>query len=309
MSSPLESNAPQEAAWRDAVTRKRATSADGTGIAYDVVGRGPRTLLVANGLGGRLYAWQPLIDAFWSDFKIITWDYRGLFDSETPASHRRMSVAHHVEDAIALLEAERVERAVFVGWSMGVQVSLDAAATHPARCAGLVLLNGTYGQVFQTGFQPFFSLRAMPKHLHATVEWLHEHPEAADVIARVTRLFEAPTRLMLRFTSGRRASELSPMLRRYMEDVTGPSFRNYLRLFQELDAHSVYHVLPGITAPALVISGLLDALTPSFQSAEIARRMPDAEHIPLISGHFSMVERPEIVIPAMTEFLRRRATF
>ena len=46
---------------------------------------------------------------------------------------------------MGILDAEGIDRAAFVGWSMGVQVSLDAAATHPQRYAGLVLLNGTYG--------------------------------------------------------------------------------------------------------------------------------------------------------------------
>lgn len=93
-----------------------------------------------------------------------------------------------------------------------------------------------------------------------------------------------------------------------MDDVLGPSFPNYLRLFQELDAHSTYHLLRHIEAPALVISGLLDILTPAYQSRDIARRMPDAEHVRLVrSSHFSMLERPEVVVPAMKKFLAERA--
>jgi pimeloyl-ACP methyl ester carboxylesterase len=39
----------------------------------------------------------------------------------------------------------------------------------------------------------------------------------------------------------------------------------------------------------------------------MARRMPNAEYIRLWrSSHFSMLERPEVVIPAMTRFLRER---
>ncbi len=301
---------PPLAPWAASLQHKRAVAKDGTGIAYDVVGSGPRTLILANGLGGRLYAWQPLIDAFFRTYRLITWDYRGLFDSDTPVSHRRLQVSHHVDDAMSILDAENVSRAVFVGWSMGVQVSLDAAATYPERCAGLVLLNGTYGHVFSTGFQPLFSIRSLPKQLHRTVEWLQDHPQAAGVIARLTRLFEMPTRMMLRVTTGKRADELSPVLQRYMEDVTGPSFGNFLRLFQELDAHSVYHVLRDIKAPALVISGMLDPLTPAFQSREIARRLPNSEYIALKrSTHFTMLERPEVVIPAITRFLDQRARF
>ena len=296
------------APWSATLESKRATATDGTGIAYEVVGRGDRTLMLANGLGGRLYAWKPLLDEFWRSYRIITWDYRGLFESESPASHRQLSVAHHAEDATIILDNEKVDRAVFVGWSMGVQVSLDVAASYKDRVAGLVLLNGTYGHVLSTGFQPIVSIPFLPKRLHAIVEYLQDHPQLAKSFARLSRFAEIPTFAMLTLTTGTRAKELTPMVRRYMDDVLGPSFVNFLRLFQELDAHSVYHVLREIEQPALIVSGALDAMTPAYQSREMARRMPNAEHIHLVrSGHFSMLERPEVVLPAMTRFFDRRA--
>ena len=53
---------------------------------------------------------------------------------------------------------------------MGVQVSLEFAANFPERVGGLVLLNGTYGQVMSTGFQPLVSIPFLPKRLHAAFE-------------------------------------------------------------------------------------------------------------------------------------------
>jgi pimeloyl-ACP methyl ester carboxylesterase len=41
-------------------------------------------LPLANGLGGRLYTWQPLVRRPPDHYRIITWDYRGLFDSTPP---------------------------------------------------------------------------------------------------------------------------------------------------------------------------------------------------------------------------------
>ena len=52
--------------WQATHREKRLTTADGTGIAYEVLGRGDHTIVLANGLGGRLYAWEPAIEAFWS---------------------------------------------------------------------------------------------------------------------------------------------------------------------------------------------------------------------------------------------------
>ena len=273
----------KDAAWWHAHRTGRAWAPDGVGLHYEVVGQGPRTLLLANGLGGRLYAWRPIIDALWPRYKLITWDYRGLFNSDSPPSPRQLSVAHHVDDACAVLDAEGVSRAVFVGWSMGVQLSLDLAATRPARVAGLVLINGTYGHVLEHGFQPLLSMPGLPRRLHQILEWLRAHPWAANHIATLGRGLELPTLGLFLLTAGTRAPKLRPFLRQYLSDVLGPSFPTYLRLFQELDAHSVYHLLP---------------------------EMQHARHLRLArAGHFAIIERPETVVPAIEEFLAREAAW
>jgi len=298
----------RDEAWRSTLERRDTTSEDGTRIAYQVVGTGSRTLLLANGLGGRLYAWGPLIDRFWRDYRLITWDYRGLYESGRPSVPRGLAMANHVEDAAAILRAESVPRAVLFGWSMGVQVSLDVAATFPDRVAGLVLLNGTYGHALSSGFQPIFSVPYLPKRIHWTIELLRRHPAMQQRIALLTRLTELPTLLFFTATAGRRSFGLRPVLRQYFDDVLGDSFENYMRLFQELDAHSVYHLLPEIEAPALVISGALDMLAPARQSREIARRMPNAKRLALArASHFALLERPEVVLPAVERFLTEEA--
>lgn len=293
-----------DAAWMRTLERKQVTSADGTRISYEVLGEGTRVLLIANGLGARLYSWQPLVDALWHDYRIITWDYRGLFDSGTPKVPRRLALQNHVEDAMAILRAEGAKQAVLIGWSMGVQVSLDVAASFPERVAGLVLLNGTYGQVYNSGFQPWFAIPWLPKKLHALTEWLRKHPEAQQRLATITRATEWPILALMTATAGRRSLSMRPVLRHYLDDVLGPSFDNFMRLFQELDAHSVYHLLPEIDTPTLIISGWLDVLTPPRLSREMARRMPHAQHIPLKRcSHFAVLERPDVIVPAVRTFL------
>jgi pimeloyl-ACP methyl ester carboxylesterase len=289
--------------WRATFRHGRATARDGTSIYYEVVGRGDRTILLANGLGGRLYAWSHLIEDLWRDFRIITWDYRGLFESESPA-RRRLSVVHHADDAEAILEAERATRAVLCGWSMGVQVSLELAGSSPATTAGLVLINGTYGHALSTSFQPFVSVPFLPKRVHSLLEWLQARPELTHELARLVRLAELPTAAAFGLTAGPKVLRHRRLIRQYFDDVLGPSFGNYLRLFQELDAHSAYHLLPMIKAPTLIVSGMLDPLTPAFQSREMARRMPNARYLPLKrAGHFVLMERPEVIVPAVRRFL------
>ena len=126
---------------------------DGVPIFYEILGARSQSapvIVLANGLGARLYAWEALIERFARTHRIISWDYRGLFRSGAPARTKQLAVVHHAQDALRILDQEGVQRATFVGWSMGVQVALEAALESPDRVQRLVLLNGSYGHIFQT---------------------------------------------------------------------------------------------------------------------------------------------------------------
>ncbi len=294
--------------WLPTLRQHTVTAADGTSIAYQVVGEGERLLLLANGLGGRLYAWLPLIDRLYRGYRLVTWDYRGLFDSGSPPKRRMLAIPNHVIDAHAILDAEGADDAVVFGWSMGVQVGLELAVTHPEHVAGLVLINGTYGHALSTALQPLLPMPGVRPIAHRMIELLQSRPVPLHTMARVTRAgVPLVARAMARLVR-REESELLPLMAQYTDDVMGPSFDNYLYLFQELDAHSVYHTLPAIEAPTLLISGLLDILTPARQSYTMARRIPRAEHLPLRrAGHFALLEQPQAVLPAVEAFLQRVA--
>jgi len=289
--------------------QKQIVARDGVTLAYEVMGTGPKLLILANGLGGRLYAWEPLLEEFCSEYRIATWDYRGLFESSSPEAICRLSVRDQAEDGVEIMRAEGVDSAVWFGWSFGVQVVLEIAAVHPNAVAGLVLLNGTYGHVFSSALQPGIRLPFLPRYIHDALEFLQDHPEAGGIFRRVSKATTISSLAVLALLHGRRAIELRPMLERYISDIFQPEvFVNYLRLFQELDAHSAYHHLRAVSAPALILSGRWDVLTPPRQSRDMARKLRNSRHLHIKSGsHFLLVEKPKIVLPAIREFLEKRA--
>ena len=287
--------------------RGPAPAADGTQIAYGVVGAGRETLMLANGLGGRLYSWLALIDALADDYRLISWDYRGLFDSGSPSDPSALGVPDHAADALAILDAEGIDRAHFVGWSMGVQVSLELAAHHRHRVQSLLLINGTYGQVFSTAWQPLLRLPVPHTLWHAGMETFIQRPQALAALRMVARMpAEAAFLVRKRLLPGR-PSQRTLGLRQYMRDITVTNTANYLRLFQELDAHSVYHLLPRMQVPTTVIAGRYDPLTPCYQSREIAARLPIATLHVLHGTHFVLMERPQRVLELARDHLSRVA--
>ena len=303
---------------------------------YQTLGKedGP-VLVLANGLGGRLYTWLPVIEAFAHEYKVIVWDYRGLFDSspsvllnqenqtessskpssekdQANASLLEWTIPQHAQDLNLILEAEGVEKAHICGWSMGVQVSLEFASRFANKVQSLILINGTYGQVFSTAFQPFFKAPIPTRLLHHVVEGLKQREGLTKLGLKGSRwgvdmFFFMQKRLSSAFQSSPSYPFMTLAARQYCQDLfSGDHLQAYLTFFQHLDAHSVYHILPLIQAPTLVVSGSLDFLTPSYQSKLIARRLPNAHHEILRWGsHFVLLEHPQKVVDCLKKHFQK----
>ncbi len=295
--------APFEAVLSD-VREAELVASDGVRIAYEVIGSEGPVIVLANGLGGRLYSWLPLIEALHDRYRFVTWDYRGLFASQSDLAGPQLSITRHADDLSEILAAEKVEEAHLCGWSMGVQVALEFATRYSEVTRSLILINGTYGQVFSTAFQPLFQIPVPHTRLHSIVELGVRFPRVVRGAMRgsliaVQGIFRA------RQVVGHDTHPLMALtLKQYLSDLTNTRVENYLKLFQELDAHSVYHLLPGVKQQTLVISGGLDYLTPAYQSKQLARRIPRSEHLRVPLGtHFVLLERPKLVADAIRKHL------
>src|SRR5688572_11833558 len=73
-------------------------------------------LVISNGLGTIPQAWPALVRPD-SGYRTVTWYYRGTFGSQRPADPGRIRVEDHVEDMVALMDSEGMERALVACWS------------------------------------------------------------------------------------------------------------------------------------------------------------------------------------------------
>lgn len=289
------------------ISQRTLTTRDDVELYYEVVGDGDATMILGNGLGARLYSWGPILRNFKDQFQFVTWDYRGLFESGAEERIRRLSIMEHAEDLNEILETVGADSAVVTGWSMGVQVGLEFASLYPEKVDGLVLLNGSFGHIFSTGFQPLFSIPYSTSILHKIIEWSSEREQLLERLGNwIQANMDTIVNLQLAVSPGSsNRDELRKAMRQYINDIFGTDLQNYLRLFQELDAHSVYHKLPEINVPALIFSGGLDVLTPTYDSRKMARRLPESRHRLLwLANHFAILEYPEKVVSEMESFLR-----
>ncbi|MGD8316658.1 MAG: alpha/beta hydrolase [Myxococcales bacterium] len=283
------------------VEERRFMSFDGTEIAYQRVGEGP-PILLCNGLGGSWEAWSHQIQYFRNRYRILSWDYRGLYGSDTPASPNALRIVDHARDALSLLEEEGAERAAIVGWSMGVQVGLEMFRAAPEKVASIAMLNGVAGRPWDYVFNlslvgrllpPFLrTLRSAPRAIEALVRQATRLPDPGEWLKRIG--------LTARTLDAQVVDELVDKLRMLDMDT-------FLRLLERMGEHDAWDLLSLIDVPVLIIAGSRDVLTPRSAAERMARRIRGSE-IMIIPGatHYAALEYPEMINLRLEKFLRER---
>jgi pimeloyl-ACP methyl ester carboxylesterase len=276
---------------------------DGTDIAWHDTGGDKPVIVLANGLGGPFSAWRYQVEFLRSRYRLVSWDYRGLYGSSRPQGEPpRLDIAAHVGDLEQLLEVAGIQRAAFIGWSMGVQVILDFYERHRQQVSHLVLINGTFGKPFDTLALPM-AAKVVPVVLHQARRY-HHHGSA--LLRRVTRWPE--TGLWLKRLGMIDDTLDEELFREMAGEFASLDLDIYFALLRSLGAHDAAHVLESIDVPTLVITGERDSFTPKHVAEQMARRIRGSE-ILVVRGatHYAAVEHPELVNLRIEKFFREQA--
>ena len=123
-----------------AVSSVAAATVDGANIHWTSRGSGPQTVIFVHGWTCDDSSWQGQVGPISRNRRVITLDLPGHGRSGMPASGFTMELFARAVEAVRA-EA-KVDRAVFVGHSMGTPVIRKYALMYPDRVAGLVLVDG-----------------------------------------------------------------------------------------------------------------------------------------------------------------------
>jgi 3-oxoadipate enol-lactonase len=99
-------------------------------------GRGAPVILLSNSLGTDHTMWQPQLDLLGSKYTVLRYDTRGHGASDTPPGPYTFDGL--VADAVAVLDHFGVEKADYMGLSLGGMTGLGVALTHPDRIGRLI---------------------------------------------------------------------------------------------------------------------------------------------------------------------------
>jgi pimeloyl-ACP methyl ester carboxylesterase len=285
------------------VPRFDVVSADGTRfVAWRGDGTGTPTL-ICNGLGTPPSAW-PSVTAADSGFDVRTWYYRGTAGGDRPADPSRISVADHVDDAVAVLDHEGIDRAVLACWSLGVNVGFELARRHPERVAGIMAVAGVPGGTFAAMGAPLGIPRPF-RHavgvsgaktgqaIGPALGWVSRHIPLSRTTARVI----SHTGFVLPNATPER---LLPTLAEFREH----DFRWYFTLALGAASHRSMDT-SYVDVPVSLVAGRYDVLTSLHAMRTAQAKVTGAELTILPGSHFLPLEFPDELAAQLRMLVRR----
>ncbi|MBX6722720.1 MAG: 2-succinyl-6-hydroxy-2,4-cyclohexadiene-1-carboxylate synthase [Dactylosporangium sp.] len=262
------------------------------GVEYNVEreGSGPPIVLL-HGFTGSTGAWSRLAPVLSPRFETFAIDLLGHGGTSVPADSNRYRAEWIVRDLATLADRLGIERAAWLGYSMGARTALLFAAECPDRVAALILESGTPGIADRLE-------RAARAH---SDEALAARIEREGMVAFVNTWERMPM-----FAShARLPSEVRERLRRQRLSNDPVGLANSVRGFGQGSQPPLHDRLARLSMPVLLIAGAEDEKYRRL-AVEMAATIPNAEHVIVEgAGHTPHLEQPESFNRAVLAFLDR----
>jgi pimeloyl-ACP methyl ester carboxylesterase len=247
------------------------------------------------GLGGTKASFMTTVAALAPHRRVIAIDLPGFGDSDKPLSGR-YDAAWFAQAVTELLDELGLERADFIGNSMGGRVSLELGLCHPDRTGRLVLLSPAMAWLRRD--RNIALLLSLPL---ARLSVFQPTPRAiVDPIVR---------RLVPGGTNGWVAAGVDEFLRSFC--TTGGRFAFYeaarrIYLDEPDGDDGFWKRLEAMEPETMFVWGRHDTLVPIAFMKHVERALPSARHLELECGHVPQLEAPERTHAAIESFLDKR---
>ena len=256
---------------------------------YLEAGGGDEALVLLHGIGGRADVWEPQLEAFASNYRVIAWYMPGYGSSPPLPEMTFVALAGALATLLDTLDAKRIH---LVGHSMGGMVAQEFLRRRAGMLASVCLYATNPGiarpetpeaqEAAQTRAEEFFRRRVGPLDAGMSMREM-----AASLLDRLLAP-NAPE--SARIAAIKSVSAVPP-------DV----YRAAMRCFLSFDGTAV---IPAIRLPTLVIAGSEDVTMPPAVVEAMARQIPGARYeiIPGV-GHLANLEDPSAFNRVLRDFL------
>lgn len=261
---------------------------NGINLYYEIAGAGEPLVLIA-GLGYSLWMWHRMVPGLARNFRVMTFDNRGVGQSDQPAGP--YSAQMLADDTAGLIAALGLECAAVMGHSMGGFIAQALVLNHPESVSKLILSATNFGG---------------PRQIPVT-------PEAMKVLTDVSGdpLDRLKRGILISCAPGfgdTHATFVREWLDwRALHPIAPEAYKAQLAIGLGLmsEEASFEHKLKNIKVPTLILFGSEDKVVPPENAELLAKQIQNSQvRILPNAGHFFPFDSTDAAIAAITDFLK-----
>jgi pimeloyl-ACP methyl ester carboxylesterase len=252
-------------------------------------------VVMVHGLGATKASFLPTLSALADSYRCIAVDLPGFGDSVKPLG-ARYDAPFFARSMVALLDSLGLERAHFIGNSMGGRVSLEVGLSAPERVGRLVLLAPSLAWLRNRPWAPL--LRLVNPHLGLI------QPAPRRIVESIVQ----------RVVPGARdewtAAGVDEFLRSYLTPRGRAAFYASARniyLEEPYGKRGLWTRLPELEPESLFVWGRQDTLVPLGFERHVREVLPASSHLELNCGHVPQLEAPKQTHDAILRVLAEPA--
>ncbi len=242
---------------------------NGLDVAYRFDGpENGHVILIANSLMSDLSMWDWNVPALADRYRVLRYDKRGHGGSQTtPAPY---SITQLADDAVALLDALKIDKVHFIGLSMGGMIGQQLGARYPERVYSLSLCDTASEMPPRNLWEERFEIarkEGIPGLVDGTIQ----------------RWFTAPF------------IERAPQdIEKVRQMILGTGVEGYIGCASAVRDMAQTTMLLKIKSPTLILTGRQDPAC-TVDQAIVLNRMIDGSKMVILeeAAHLSNIEQPE----------------
>jgi 3-oxoadipate enol-lactonase len=254
--------------------------ANGVGLRCELSGGGDRTLVLVHEMGGSLESWDDVAPRFAKSRRVLRYDTRGAGLSQKVRGELTLDTM--ADDIAALLDHFGIAgKVALAGVAVGGAIALHFAARYKERTSAVAVGSPATGIATERrapALERLARIEAAGMALAVEDSMLNGYaPELRGDIAR----FE-----------------------RFRSRWLGNDPSSYATIWRMLAAADMQDELARLACPVLVIGGSLDRVRPPPLAEAVAKAIPGARYVEILTGHYMSVQTPDLLSDCIEEFLR-----
>ena len=257
---------------------------DKDSTAYKVSGESGPYLIFVHGVGMSGEIWKPQVQHFFSNYRVITYDFLGHGQSQTPK--KPPTLEDYIEQLNSLVKTINITSFSLVGHSMGALISVAFSLKYPGKVTALLPLN----MVYKRG-------NCAKNDVINRANLILKTGEINNIDQTLDRWFKNKTK--------HHQMQRIKKVRQLLSDTNPQSYGYAYKLFAESDRH-FENKLSELKMPVLYLTGSDDPNSTPEMSNEMANESPQGSFISIDKeAHMMAYIASEKINPVIEKFLKK----